>query len=132
MEIWNALDAPTNDSYYTTFKGQTNILRYSLTFTQKADYDIKLKLKSIGLVNPIQFVMGNNSINRDKESIEIQRFFVSRAGNNYPCLNGHLQIAVLEDPFTCVLPIGKINYFPIDEKNLSSSNVNFINISTLN
>ena len=118
---WNSLDGPTNQTYYTTFKGQTNILRYSLTFPNKAEYDINLKLKSIG-DKPISFVMGDKMINRDR-SVGIERLFVSRAGSNYPCVNGYSPKAFLEDDFTCVLPIGKINYFPIDEKNSSANNV---------
>ncbi len=68
---------------------------------------INLKLKSIGK-QPIPFFMGNNTKNRNS-SIEIQRFFVSRAGYNYPCVNGYTQTAFLEDHFTAVLPIGKID-----------------------
>ena len=55
--------------------------------------------------------------------VGIERFFISRAGSNYPCLDGYNPKAFLEDDFTCVLPIGKIDYFPIDEKNSSANNV---------
>lgn len=60
-----------NSPYTKMFKGQTTMIRYNLVVTEiSKSYDFRFSLSSSSLTN---------------DQFEIQRFFVSNIGDNFPC-----------------------------------------------
>ncbi len=95
------------------FKGQTTMIRYFLTVTESKAYDLKFSLTSTTL-SPDQY--------------EIQKFFISNIGDNFPCISlSNQQILSITNGYIFDYQITKIciiiNAFQFYLKNFLCKNV---------
>ncbi len=109
----------TSDSYMDIYPGQTTVLRFNLILIEPNSFNLKLELTSTiaAAVQPLSV-------------FDIERFYVSFVGINYPCVHTQLGSAsfaanTAEFDFSVgsTLSVGDVDYMPIDSKNLTSSTV---------
>ncbi len=100
------------------YPGQTTILRFNITFNVHKSFNLKLNLAST-----ITDSVLPSSV------FEIQKFYVSYVGINYPCVHTKLSVSNLipvktaefEYAVGASLLVGDLDYVAIDPKYSSSS-----------
>jgi hypothetical protein len=99
------------------FPGQTSILRFNLVIRENKSFKLVVNLTS--------------NIDALSDFFEVQKFFISNVGANYPCVSVRSEASYKMDLKNSFGAVGAgialdLDFYPIDILNISASTVNLI------